>query len=80
MEEDLNLKENGRLPKFVGNLKINSIFGKWKTTIICCFFKWKMTTVSYKEKLALGSPELGTAHTQLVFSCLLHYRLVKFFT
>ena len=39
-----------------------------------CFFKWKTTSVSYKimlAKLALDSPELGTAQPQLVYDLFL---------
>ena len=46
MEDDLNFKENGRQPQFVG---------KWNDDPNI-LFKWKMTSM-----LALASPELGTA-------------------
>ena len=70
MEEDLNLQVNGSQSQFVGSLQMISMFGKGKMTIMFCCFKWKMTTVSYKVKLAqlaIASPELGKAQPQLVF-------------
>ena len=86
MEDNLNFKVNGRRPTLFVEWQMTSIywqlednlhFGKWKTTLILCCFKWKTTTVSSKVKLAQASPELGTAQPQLVIDFLDELGLYK---
>ena len=60
MEDDLNFKENGRRPQFVGT---------WKTTSICRYMEEKFYFICELKTAKAGmaaSPELGTAQPQLV--------------